>query len=413
VLSKGTAVIAALVAAAVVAACGGDDDGGGGEGGGNGGGTLTVYSSLPAQGDNRPETLDMIRGIRMAIADAGGRAGKFGLNYEALDDATASAGKWDAAPTSTNARKAVTDDKAIAYIGEFNSGASAISIPITNEGGLLQVSPANTAIGLTRSEGADKGEPEKYYPTGTRTFGRIAPADHIQAAAQVTYMKQEGCQSVYILNDKEVYGQGLAKQVEKIGSEQDLDVKGNEGFDTKAANFRSVAATIESSGADCFFFGGISQNKGVQVFKDVFAANPNLKMFAPDGAANTAFTSKLGPRVEKVVHLTSPTLDPKFYPAAAQEFFKEFEAKHGKKPEPYAVYGYEAMSVVIDAIKRAGDKGDDREAVVAAFFQTRNRKSALGTYDIDKNGDTTLSDYGGYRVEKGALVFGNVIKAQS
>jgi branched-chain amino acid transport system substrate-binding protein len=394
-----------------VAACGDDSGGGGASGGGDGGTTLTVYSSLPLQGDSRPQSEDVNRGIQLALDQAGGKVGKFTIKLVQLDDATASAGKWDPGQTSANARKVVGDDSAIAYIGEFNSGATAISLPILNEAGILQVSPSNTYVGLTRSEGADAGEPDKYYPAGTRTFGRVVPADHIQAAAQVTYMKDQGCTSLYILNDKEVYGSGIAGQVETIAKDQGIQVDGNDGIDTKAANFRALASKISSAGSDCFFFGGITQNKGVQVFKDVYAANNDIKMFGPDGVAESAFSGELGPAVEKNVFITNPTLDPKLYPPAAQEFFKEFNSQYGKDPEPYAIYGYEAMNVVIQAIKGAGENGNDRQAVVDAFFKIKGRESVLGTYDIDENGDTTLSDYGGNRIKNGKLTFDKVIKA--
>jgi branched-chain amino acid transport system substrate-binding protein len=394
-----------------VAACGDDDDGGGGGGGTASGDTLTIYSSLPLQGDSRPQSEDVVRGMELALEKSGGKAGNFTIKYTSLDDAVAATGKWEPGKVSENARKAVGDDKTIAYLGEFNSGASAISIPLINEAGILQVSPANTYVGLTRSEGAEKGEPQKYQPSGTKTFGRVVPADHIQAAAQVSYMKDEGVTKLYILNDKEVYGKGVADQVEKIAGEQGIEVLGNDGIDTKAANFRSLASKIQSSGADGFFFGGITQNKGVQVFKDVNASNPDIKMFGPDGVAESPFTEKLGAKVEKNVFITNPTLDPKEYPPAAQDFFTEFKAKYGKDPEPYAIYGYEAMSITLEAIKNAGENANDRQAVVDEFFKIKGRESVLGTYDIDENGDTTLSDYGGNKVEGGKLVFNKVIKA--
>lgn len=399
-----------------VAACGGDDDDEGGGGAAEesgGGGTLTVYSSLPNQGENRPQTQDVIRGIRTALEEAGGKAGNFTIKYVPLDDATASAGKWTPEATSTNARKAAGDDNAIAYVGEFNSGASAVSMPLINEAGILQVSPANTYCGLTRPGCGEKGEPEKYFPTGERTFGRVVPADHIQAAAQATYQKEQGCTKLYITNDKEVYGLGLANAVAEAAKAQGIQVLGNDGIDVKAANFRSLAAKIKSAGADCFFHGGITQNKGVQLFKDINAASPDAKLFGPDGVAESPFTENLGPKVEKQVYITVPTLDPSEYPPAAQKFFKDFEAKYGKTPEPYTIYGYEAMNLVLLAIKNAGDKGNDRKAVVDEFFKIKGRNSVLGTYDIDKNGDTTLTDYGSNRVKDGALAFDKVIKAQT
>jgi branched-chain amino acid transport system substrate-binding protein len=208
-----------------VAACGGGSDNSSTSGGGGSSGrtSLTIYSSLPLQGDSRPQSTDVVNGEKLALEEAGGKVGKFTIKYVSLDDATAAAGKWDPGQTSADGRKAAQDASTIAYLGEFNSGASAISIPILNEANVLQISPSNTYVGLTRSEGADKGEPDKYYPAGKRTFGRVVPADHIQAAAQVTYQKDQGCKKTYILNDKEVYGKGIAVQVQNIARRRASD----------------------------------------------------------------------------------------------------------------------------------------------------------------------------------------------
>jgi branched-chain amino acid transport system substrate-binding protein len=417
-LAAGSCLLAALSFG--VAACGSDDNdnAGGGSatsssGSSSGGTSLTIYSSLPLQGDSRPQSMSVNNGEQLAIEKAGNKVGNYSITFKKLDDATAAAGKWEPGATSADARKAAQDKSTIAYIGEFNSGATAISLPILNEAGILQVSPSNTAVGLTRSQGADKGEPDKYYPTGKRTFGRVVPADHIQAAAQVTYQKDNGCTKVYILNDKEVYGKGLADQVVPIAKAQGLTILGNDGIDPKAANYRALAGTIKSKGADCIFFGGITQNNAVQLWKDLNATMPSAKLFGPDGVAETPFTSKIGSKAEKMTYITNPTLDPKLYPPAGQDFFKEYKAKYGADPEAYAIYGYEAMSVVLEAIKNAGDKGNDRQAVIDAFYKIKNRESVLGTYSIDENGDTTLSDYGGDTVKDGKLVFNKVIKAKT
>ena len=198
-----------------VAACGSDSSSSGGSksSGSSGSTTLTIYSSLPLQGDSRPQSESVVNGEKLALQEAGGKVGKYTIKYVSTDDATAAAGKWDPGQTSANARKAAQDKSTIVYLGEFNSGATAISLPILNEANILQISPSNTYEGLTRAKGADKGEPDKYYPSGKRTYGRVVPADHIQGAAQATYQKDEGCTKTYILNDKEVYGKGIATQV--------------------------------------------------------------------------------------------------------------------------------------------------------------------------------------------------------
>jgi len=396
-----------------VAACGSSDKSSTSGSGSTGSNNLTIYSSLPLQGDSRPQSEAVVNGEKMALEEHERKVGNYTIKYVSLDDSTAATGKWEPGATSSDARKAAQDKSTIAYLGEFNSGASAISIPILNEAGILQISPSNTYVGLTRSEGADKGEPDKYYPSGKRTYGRVVPADHIQAAAQVAFQKDQGCTKVYILNDKEVYGKGIADAVQKDGTAQGLQILGNDGIDTKAANFRSLATKIKSKGADCMFFGGITDNKAVQVWKDVGAANPTMKLFGPDGVAESAFTTKVPAALQSRTFITNPTLDPKLYPPAAQDFFKKYKAQFGKAPEPYAIYGYEAMQDALLAIQNAGAKGNDRQAVIDQFFQIKDRDSVLGKYSIDENGDTTLSDYGGDKVKGGQLVFDKVIKAQT
>jgi branched-chain amino acid transport system substrate-binding protein len=400
-----------------VAACGDDDDNGGGGGGGGeaeGGGSLTVYSSLPLQGASRPQSEDVINGIKLALKQKNNKCGDFTIKYESLDDATAAAGKWEPSATAANARKAAQDDSTIAYIGEFNSGASAISIPITNEAGILQVSPSNTALGLTKGgAGAEPGEPDKYYPTGERTYGRVVPIDTIQGAAQAQWMKDEGVQSVYILDDAEVYGKGVAKNTQASAEKLGIKIAGNDSWDGKASNYRAVASKIKESGADAVFTGGIIDNNAPQLYKDLHAAMPDAKLFGPDGVATVDFTKEIPAEVQAQSYLTAPTLSPDELPPAGQQFYKDYEAEYGEPQDeidPYAVYGYESMAIVCDAIAQGGD---DRKAVIDAFFSTKGRESPLGTYDIDPDGDTTLSDYGGYKAEGGKLVFDQVIKAQA
>jgi branched-chain amino acid transport system substrate-binding protein len=398
-----------------VAACGDDDDEGGNGGAApEGGGSLTVYSSLPLQGASRPQSEDVIKGIRLLLKQKSNKCGDNTIKYESLDDATAATGKWEPGATAANARKAASDDNTIAYIGEFNSGASAISIPITSEAGILHVSPSNTALGLTKSgAGAEEGEPDKYYPTGERNYGRVVPIDTIQGAAVAQWMQEEAVKSVYILDDAEVYGKGVAKNTQSAAEELGIQIAGTDSWDGKASNYRALAAKIKDSGADAVFTGGIIDNNAPQLYKDLYAAMPDAKLFGPDGVATVDFTKEIPPDVQKQTYLTAPTLSPDELPPAGQQFYKDYEAEYGEPQDeidPYAVYGYEAMGIVCDSIAKGGD---DRKAVIDAFFATKGRESPLGTYDIDPDGDTTLSDYGGYKAEGGKLVFDRVIKAQA
>jgi branched-chain amino acid transport system substrate-binding protein len=397
-------------------ACGDDDDDDGGSGDSGGGNTVNVYSSLPLQGASRPQTTAMVEGIKLALEENGGKAGDTTVEYTSLDDSTAQAGTWTPEATSANARKVAQDDSAIAYLGEFNSGASAISIPILNEVPIAQVSPANTAVGLTSDEpGADKGEPEKYYPTGSRHYLRIVPKDTIQGAALASLMKEDDCKAAYILNDKEVYGAGLARNIESAAGEIGLEVAANEGIDPKAPNFRSQAAAVKSSGADCFVFSGITANGAVQLFKDVSAAGIT-KLYGPDGVAESGFADPkeggIPADVANNVQVSVATLAPDEYPPEGRKFFSDFEKKYGEpNPDPYSIYGYEAMKLVLDTCEELGPDCSDRQAMIDALFQTKGRESVLGTYDIDENGDTTLTDYGIYTIKGGELQFEKTIQA--
>ena len=405
-----------LVLTLVFAACGGDDATTGGSGG-NGQKTLTVYSSLPLQGAQRPQTTDLVKGIQLALEQAGGKAGDFTIKYESLDDSTAQAGAWTPEATQANARKAAQDDSTAVYIGEFNSGASAVSIPILNEAGVPQISPANTAVGLTSDEpGATPGEPEKYYPSQKRTYARIVPKDTIQGAALATLMKQDGCTKVYMTNDKEVYGAGLAQNIKLAADAQGLNIVANDSIDKNAPNYRSLAAKAATAAADCFMYSGITANNGVQLYKDFAAALPKAKLYGPDGVAEAGFYDPkeggIPADVAARVKVTVATLSPDEYPPDGQEFFDTFRSKYDKpNPNPYAIYGYEAMRLALDAIGRSGT--GSKEDIIKALFETKDRKSVLGTYSIDENGDTTLTDYGVYSIQGGALRFDKTIKAQT
>jgi branched-chain amino acid transport system substrate-binding protein len=411
--------------ALTVAACGDDEEegGGGGEGGGEtvSGNTLTIYSSLPLQGTSKEQSEAVISGEKLALQEAGNKVGKWNIKYVSLDDSTAqNPGTADEAQTATNARKAVQDPTTIFYLGEFNSGGTKVSLPILNKAGIPQISPSNTYVGLTTDKpGSEPGEPEKYYPAQTRTYARVVPADDIQGAALVTTMVEDGCKSLHIFNDKTTYGAGLARNIELAAKDQGLTVEANDGTDRNAPNYRSLAANVK---ADCFVGSGVTGENYVQVFKDVAAANPDVKLYGPDGVAEEAFTNPakggipadVGARTKITVATLGLEEFKKRNNAEAEKFFTSFEKEYGdSSPDPYAIYGYETMALALDTLKRAGDKANDRKAVSEQLIGTKDRESALGVYSITPNGDTTLTDYGLYVIKDGVPSFEKVIKAQA
>jgi branched-chain amino acid transport system substrate-binding protein len=403
--------------AAGVAACGGGNGGGGGDGASGGGGkTLTIYSSMPLQGAGGPQSRSVVNGMKLALAQNHDKAGKFKIKYVSLDNSTAQVGSWTPEATSANARKAALDPDTAVYLGEFNSGAAVVSIPILNAAGVPMISPANTAVGLTTKDpGATPGEPEKYYPTGKRTYVRVVARDSIKGPAMVSVMKEDGCTKVQLTNDKEVYGAGLAQAIVIAAKREGLDIISNEGIDKNSPNYRSLAQRAKAAGADCFAYSGVTQNNAVQLFKDFAAALPGAKLYGPDGTCESGFiNTKTGipAGVAARYKCTSPTLPKSELPPQGKAFFVAYAQKFGDTaPDPYSIYGYESMQLALDAIRRSktGEKAD----IVKALFATRNRSSALGTYSIDANGDTTLTEMALDGVENGQLKFIKVIKGSS
>ena len=407
-----------------LAACGDDESSGTGTSGGTpstasgeASGTVNVYSSLPLQGASQAQTNAMVDGIELALKQAGNKAGNVNVKYTSLDDSTAQAGQWDEQQVAANARQVAQDKDAIALIGEFNSGATKVSLPILNQVGIAQLSPANTYVGLTTNEpGSEKGEPQIYYPSQKKTYARIVPRDTIQAGALVQAMQSDGCQKVTMANDKDTYGAGLTRVIGIQAKEKGLNIIGDEGIDPTAANYRGYASKIKGQGADCFFFGGVTASGAVQLYKDIAAAVPNAKLYGADGVCESGFTNPKQDGIPKDVgakfKCTVATLDLNSYPGG-QKFAQDFDAAYGDKtPDPYAIYGYESMQLVLDTIKAAGSEGTSKEGFLKALLATKDRDSVLGRYSFDENGDTTLTDYGLYKVSTGGEPeFDSTIKA--
>jgi branched-chain amino acid transport system substrate-binding protein len=382
------------------------------------GSTLSVYSSVPLNGASRANAQAVVNGENLALSHIHYRIGRYRIVFKALDDSTAHRAEWDPGQTTINAKLAAQDPTTIGYVGEFNSGASAISIPILNRLGIPQISPASTAVGLTSNgPGSAPGEPEKYYPTGIRTFARIVPSDAVQAQALVRMQESEGCTKTYVLDDGEVDGHDGATSFALAAQHSPIKVVGHDSFEPKATDYSALAKAIASTGGDCVLISAITESNAVTLTKQIAAALPRVKLFGSAGVGESSFTDATQGGIPGVldprVLISVPTLDLAAYPASAQSFYTAYTRAYGP-PQPYAIYGYEAMSLMLNAIARATDGGRRaavRSSVVRALFATRDRHSVLGTYGIQHDGDTTLRRFGAYRIVGGRLSFWRVIDA--
>ncbi len=370
------------------------------------GNQLTVYSSLPLQGPSGVISQQIVDGEKLALHDAGGHVGPFKVSYDSQDDSSPASGQWDPGVTASDAKTAANDPSTIAYLGDYNSAATAISLPLINAAGILQVSPASPYVGLTSSLDAGQDEPERFYPTGKRNFARLAPGDPAQAQAQVQVMRALGIGKVYVLDDQDPFELPLAQLVVSDSERAGIFLAAHDSLDTTATtNFAGEAAKIAQSGAQAVFFAGGTTPEIVALWKQLHSADPHLWLLGSSTMVNATFTSEIGAAAGAKTLLTTPVLPVSDYPASAQLVLADYRRQFGEQPEAYALFGYEAMSATLQAIRRAGARGNNRQAVVDALFATGERDSVIGRYAIEPDGETTLSSYGVDRVSAGKPVF--------
>jgi len=366
---------------------------------------IKIVSSLPRTGSARGQTDTIVNGIKMALEEAGDKVAGFVIKYEDLDDATAAAGQWTAEKESANADQAIKDPDVMVYIGTYNSGAAKVSMPKLNQAGLLMISPANTWPGLTKPGKGDQGEPEKYRPSGKINYTRVVPADDIQGVVSADWAKKLGHAKVFILDDREVYGKGIADLFHARADEIGLKVLGHEGIDAQAQEFKPLMTKVKATGPTLIYFGGTTQTKAGQLVKDMLAVGLDAKFMCPDGCFEDAFIDSAGAdNVQDRALVTFGGLPPEKLTGKGADFVANYQKKYGKMPEGYAVYGYECGKVALEAITRANKK--DRDAIRGAALSIKNfTKGALGKWSFDKNGDTSLRTMSGNTVKGGKFAF--------
>jgi branched-chain amino acid transport system substrate-binding protein len=396
---------------------------------------IIIYSSLPRTGNAKLQTDSIVNGIQMALDDVDRRVGPYSLEYQDHDDATASAGNWTAEQESANAHEAVNNSDAMVYIGPYNSGAAKNSMPILNNAGVLMISPANTAVGLTKHNAADLSEPDVYRPSGKLNYVRVVPTDDLQGPLGADWAKALGVRRVFVLDDREVYGRGIATEFKNRCDEIGIEVVGEDSVDAKSLEFRPLMTAVKGKNPDLVYFGGTTQSKAGQIAKDMTAVGLNAKLMVPDGCMESAFIESAGADVlNGRCYVTFGGLpseafvppDQKDYKSkdeykaeqkkyeervethkAQKEFVDRYQKRFGRLPEAYAIYGYESARVAIRAIREAGKK--DRAAVTSAALAIRDFPGAMGHWSFDANGDTTMHKMSGNIVRDGKFVFDRIL----
>ena len=413
-------VLALLVAALALLAsgCGGDDDdsAGGGdttEASGGGGGSIEalpsssctaleyegegepdvlIASDFPLQGSSRTQTIQIVEAIRYLLEQADWKAGDHNVAFQSCDDATAQAAQWDSGKCSTNAQAYAANESVIGVIGTFNSGCAAIEIPVLNQapgGGVAMISPANTYVCLTEGgPGCDDTEPDKYYPTGSRNYARVVAHDAYQGAAVAEFMQSQGVTSVYILNDKEAYGLGVATNLRNAAEHLGIEIAGFEAWDPKASSYEALFRKIGGTNADAVFLGGLIDENGAQVIKDKVAVlGPNdgdVKLIAPDGFTTQQTIDESGEAAAGMfLSVAGVPIDQ--FEGEGAEFAEAFAPRIGGDAiDPYAIYGAQAAAIMLEAI---GNSDGSRASVIEEMFKVEVEDGYLGSFSINEAGD--------------------------
>jgi branched-chain amino acid transport system substrate-binding protein len=339
-----------------------------------------IASDLPLQGAIRHQTVQLSRAEIWALAQAGWKAGSYKIGFQQCDDSTAQTGGWDTAKCATNAHLYANNKSVITVLGTFNSGCAKIIVPVLNRAGpLLMVSPANTNPGITKKW--DVGEPQKYYPTGVRNYARVVATDDIQGPADALWSKSLGFKKVYVLNDKQTYGFGVAKTYVAAAKKLGITVVANEGWDAKASSYEALATRIKASGAQAVFLGGIACNNGAKLMQDIKSVDPKIQLQMPDGFSDPNANGN----VANGAYISVAGEPPKALTGVGAEFVKSFGKQIGTTPNPYSAYGAQAMDVALQAIAKGGGQ---RAATTKQVFGITITNGILGNFTINSTGDT-------------------------
>ncbi|MDP1720159.1 MAG: branched-chain amino acid ABC transporter substrate-binding protein [Candidatus Nanopelagicaceae bacterium] len=369
---------------------------------------LTISTDLPLQGSSFDSNDSTNKAIALYLKQIKYKAGKYTVKLKIYDNATAAKGGWDDAKCAANAQAHVANKSEVAVMGTYNSGCAKIIVPILNQapgGAMTMVSNANTNPGLTKTW--DPGEPGVFYPTGARNYARVCTTDDVQGAAAAQFAKSIGIKSVYVLNDTQTYGQGVAQAFTAEAKKQGLNVLSSgtygEGWDAKQSSYEALFTKVKALNPDMIYLGGIFDNNGGQLVKDKFKVlgdNTLVKMMAPDGftgypdfnsmpEADGTYLSFAGLSTELLLK-NSPN-------GAGAKFIKAYKAAYKVDPVgSYPIYGVAAVQVILAAIAKSDGT---RKGVTKSIFSGKGITipaglSVLGKALVinPKTGDTSAKD---------------------
>ena len=375
-------------------------------------GTVNFAIELPQQGSEKAASDPIINGIKLAVKDAGGAAGGYTItspNSVIKDDALN--GVHDPQTGAANMTQLVAIPEVIGVIGPLNSNVGDAQIPISSAAGLAQCSPANTNPDLTKGEHAAElraGKPNNYI--------RVVTTDDVQGPAAAQYIFETlGASSVYIIDDTEIFGKGVADTFEESFVEFGGEVVKRDGAPRTTQDYVSLMTAAAALNPEAIYFGGVTASGGARIYQAAQQAGlADIPYIGPDGINDgdavtpDSFLNIAGESAEEGVYSTLAgigTFEGK------EEFDAAYEAEYGIAATGYAAQGYTCAQIMIDALERAGatnpaDLTALREAMRVAITDTSiTYNTVQGDIKFDENGDTSQLIVSIYSVEDGSWAF--------
>ena len=362
---------------------------------------LYIASDLPMQGGSADQSKSTNNAIKLLLKQIDNTAGEFSVGFREYDNSTAAKGSWDDAQCAKNAQAHVAAKDEVAVMGTYNSGCAKIIVPVLNqdpEGPMVMVSNANTNPGLTKAW--DPGEPEKYYPTGERNYFRVVTTDDNQGNAAAEFAKSIGVKRVYVLNDRQTYGIGVARSFTSAAKALGLtllsDGDAGTGWDDKAPNYEALFTKIKATKPDMVYVGGIFDLNGGQLVKDkvkYLGDNTKVKFMMPDGFTGYPDFLALPEAQGAYLSFTGLSIDQFPKGGAAEKFQADYLAEYGEAPtSSFSVYGAAAAQVLLAAIAASdGTRKGVYQAMKGIVIPAS--ESVVGTeLKFDENGDIISKD---------------------
>jgi branched-chain amino acid transport system substrate-binding protein len=354
------------------------------------GSVARIYVSLPRQGQGAPSAAQIAKGLRVALADHRATAGGRRIRIVWMDDAKGA--RWNRARVVANARRAVADPSAIAYVGEGNSEASAVSMPIVNRAGLVHLSPVSTASALT-----DAATAGRYQPSGVQTFFRPVPGDARQSAALRSAVRRAGVRKrVVLVDDGSLYGRGLTQGFAAGASGARVSVVGRYVADRDGKGLSQLARRVAGQRPTAIVYGGAPSSSAAKVLRALHRRSPRALLFGGDALAHDDFVARLG-AAQGRIRVTTPAahVDPR----------KKAGRSLGKRPDTFSVFAYNGMDALLSAVDRAGKRGPvTRASVRDAVFDGSIQNGLSGQWQITDRGDSVYGIYDIVRAARGRTV---------